>query len=223
MSSFIISKLNISNKKINASNFVEKLLDFPSNVSLISTKSLETNKFLRLEISEPVSLNFKYLPEPLNVNIITKSIINFNGTGLMISCPSGIGILTKGGGKKYIDTYIGRIIAKSLFDDESIYNSFTLSTEQMNPNNWGDKLSSIKVNLPDTGVGTISGKDLTLKIKDMHNIFGNIDQGNMISFKVSSTSLNRTVSVSSNGIIKVQSEDILKVFKYIQNSIKPIK
>lgn len=220
MSSFIISKLNISNNKINANNFIEKILDFPSNVSLISSKSFETNKFLLLEISESVSLNFKYLSEPLNVNIITKSIISFNRTGLMISCPSGIGILTKGGGKKYIDTYIGRIIAKSLFDDESIYSSFTLSAEQMNPNNWGDKLNFIKVNLPNTGVGTISGKDLTLKIKDMHNLFGNIDQGKIISFKVSSTSLNRTVSVSSNGIIKVQSEDILKVFKYIQNSIK---
>ena len=220
MSSFIISKLNIGNKKINASNFIEKILNFPPGISLISTKSLERNKFLFLEISEPVSLNFKYLSEPLNVNIITKSIISFDRTGLMISCPTGIGILTKGGGKKYIDTYIGRIIAKSLFDDESIYDSFTLSSEQMNPANWGKKLNFIKVNLPDIGVGTISGKDLSSKNMDMHHLFGNIDQGKIISFKVSSTSLNRTVSVSSNGIIKVKSEDVLKVFKYINNSIK---
>ncbi len=220
MSSFVISKLNLANKKVKAKDFSEKLFILPSDISLVSVKPLIDENYLILEIAESVSLNFSYLDNPLQVSLKTKSIISFDGIGLMVSSPNGIGIITKGGAKKYIDTYIGRVIAQSLFDDESAYIPFAFSNEQMNPARWGEELRYLKVSLPDIGSGTITGKGLTSKIKNMDRLFGNIGQGKTIAFKVSSKALKRTVNISSNGIVKVQNKDILPVFEYIQNTIK---
>ncbi len=220
MSSFVISKLNLANKKIKAKDFSERLFSLPSDLSIVSIRPVIDKNYLMLEIAESVSLKFSYLDNPLQVSLKTKSIISFEGLGLMVSSSNGIGIITKGGAKKYIDTYIGRVIARSLFDDESLYIPFTFSNEQMNPVKWGDELRYLKISLPDIGSGTITGKGLTSKIKDMDHLFGSIEQGKIISFKISSKTLKRTVNISSNGTIKVQSKDILPVFEYVQNSLK---
>lgn len=220
MSSFVISKMNLVNKKVKAKDFSEKLFNLPSDLSLVSIKPIIDKNYLMLEIAESVNLNFSYLDSPLQVKLKTISILCFDGSGIMVSSPNGIGIITKGGAKKYIDTYIGRVIAQSLLDDESAYVPFTLSNEQMNPAKWGEELKYLKVSLPDIGTGTITGKGLTSKIKDMDHLFGSIEQGKITAFKVSSKALKRTVNISSNGTIKVQNKDILPVFEYIQNAIK---
>lgn len=220
MSLFVISKLNLANKKVKAKDFSEKLIMLPNNLSLVSIKPLIEKNYLILEIEESVSLNFSYLDNPLQLSLKTKSIIHFDGDGLMISSPNGIGIITKGGARKYIDTYIGKVIAKSLLDDESAYIPFTFSNKQMNPTQWGEELGYLKVSLPDIGSGTIIGKSLISKIHDMNHLFGGIEQGKITAFKVSSKALKRTVNISSNGTVKVQNKDILPVFEYIQNAIK---
>jgi len=220
MSLFVISKLNLANKKVKAKDFSERLVTLPYDLSLVSIKTLIEKNYLMLEIEESVSLNFSYLDNPLQLSLKTKSIINFDGNGLMISSPNGIGIITKGGAKKYIDTYIGKVIAKSLLDDESAYIPFTFSNNQMNPDKWGEELGYLKVSLPDIGSGTIIGKSLTSKIQDIDHLFGIIEQGKITAFKVSSKALKRTVNISSNGTVKVQNKDILPVFEYIQNAIK---
>lgn len=220
MSSFVISKLNLAAKKIKAKDFSERLFSLPSDLSIVSIRPVIDKNYLMLEIAESVSLKFSYLDNPLQVSLKTKSIISLEGLGLMVSSSNGIGIITKGGAKKYIDTYIGRVIARSLFDDESAYIPFTFSNDQMNPDKWGEELRYLKVSLPDIGSGTISGKGLTSKIKDMNHFFGGIEQGKIINFKMSSKILKRTVNISSNGTIKVQNKDILPVFEYIQHSLK---
>lgn len=220
MTSFVISKLNSTDKKVKAEDFTERLFNLPSDLSLVSIKPIIDKNYLMLEIAESVSLDFSYLDKPLQVSLKTKSIICFDRTGLMVSSPSGIGIVTKGGAKKYIDTYIGRVIAQSLFDDESAYNPFNFSNEQMSPANWGEELRYLKVSLPEIGSGTIAGKGLTSKIKDMDHLFGRVEQGKIMGFKVFSSSLKRTVSISSNGTVKVRSKDILPVFDYIKTSVK---
>lgn len=220
MSSFVISKLNLANKKIKVKDFSEKLVTLPSDLSLVSIKPVVDKNYLMLEIAESVNLNFSYLDKPLQLSLKTRSIIHFDRRGLMVSSPNGIGTITKGGAKRYIDTYIGKIIAKLLLDDESSYTPFEFSNEQMNPTKWGEELGYLKVSLPDVGSGTITGNGLTSRIKDMNNLFGSIEQGKITAFKVSSKILKRTVHVSSNGTIKVQNKDILPVFEYIQNSLK---
>jgi hypothetical protein len=45
----------------------------------------------------------------------------------------------------------------------------------MNPAKWGEELRYLKVSLPDIGNGTIAGKGLTSKIKDLDHLFGNIE------------------------------------------------
>ena len=219
MASFVISKLNLANKKVKAKDFSERLFSMPSDLSIVSIKPLIDENYLILEIAESVSLNFNYLDNPIQVPLKTESIIDFD-TGLMLSQPKGIGIITKGGAKKYIDTYIGKIIAKILLNNESAYIPFNFSNEQMNPAKWGGELTFLKVSLPDVGNGTITGKGLTSKIKDLNHIFGDLDQGTINSFKVSSQILKRTINVSSNGIIKVQNIDILSIFECIQKSLK---
>lgn len=220
MSSFVISKLKLDDKKVNAKDFSERLFSLPSDLSIVSIKPLIDKNYLILEIAESVSLKFSYLDNPLQVSLKTKIIISFEGLGLMVSSSNGIGIITKGGAKKYIDTYIGRVIARTMFDDESAYIPFTFSNKQMNPAKWGEDLRYLKVSLPDIGSGTITGKGFTSKIKDMDHLFGNIEQDKIIAFKMSSKILKRTVNISSNGIIKVQNKDILPVFEYIQHSLK---
>lgn len=220
MSSFVISKLNLADKKIKAKDFSERLFSLPSDLSIVSIRPVIDKNYLMLEIAESVSLKFSYLDNPLQVSLKTKSIISFEGLGLMVSSSNGIGIITKGGAKKYIDTYIGRVIAQSLFDDESDYIPFTFSNKQMTPAKWGEELRYLKVGLPDIGSGTIRGRGLTSKVKDIDHLFGNIEQGKIIAFKTFSKILKRTVNISSNGTINVQNKDILPVFEYIRHSLK---
>ncbi len=220
MPTFVVSKMNLTNKKVKINDFSERLFSLPSGLSLISVKPSININLLILEIAESVSLNFGYLNNPMQVPITTKVIISFEGVGLMTSSSAGIGIVTKGGAKKYIDTYIGRVIAKELFYDENDYISFSFTNEQMNPANWGEELRYLKVSLPEIGNGTISGKGLTSKIKDMDHLFGNIEQSKILGLKVFSNTLRRTVSVSSNGTLRIKSNDILPVFEYIKKSIR---
>jgi len=220
MSTFIVSKINLTNKKVKINEFSERLFSLPSGLSMISVKPIINTNSLMLEIAESISLNFSYLNNPLQVPIITKAIISFEGDGLMVSSPGGIGIVTKGGAKKYIDTYIGRVIAKEIFSNENVYIPFSLTNEQMNPTIWGEELRYLKVSLPDIGNGTIAGKSLTSKIKDLDHLFGNIEQSKILGLKVFSKSLKRTVSISSNGTFRINSDDILSIFDYIKKSIR---
>ncbi len=220
MPSFVISKVNLANKKVKLDDFEERLFNLPSELSLSLIKPLKNNNCLLIEIVEPVSLKFSYLDKPLDVSIRTKSIISFDKTGLMVSSPSGVGVVTKGGGRKYIDTYVGKIIAKSFFNDESVYSPFNFTNKQMRLVNWGEELRYLKVSLPEVGNGTIAGKDLFSKIKNVDNLFGSIDQGETTALKVFSSTLKRAVSISSNGTIKIQNTDILPVFEYIKKALK---
>nr|WAH99921.1 MAG: hypothetical protein OI716_00740 [Candidatus Methanoperedens sp.]WAI00075.1 MAG: hypothetical protein OI720_00585 [Candidatus Methanoperedens sp.] len=219
MSSFVISKVNLANNKVKLDDFRERLFNLPSELSLSSIKPLKNNNSILIEIVEPVSLKFSYLDNPLDVSIRTKSIICFD-TGLMVSSPTGVGVITKGGARKYIDTYIGKIIAKSFFNDESVYSPFSFTNKQMRLVNWGEELRYLKVSLPEVGNGTIAGKDLISKIKDIDNLFGSIGQGETTALKVFSSTLKRAVSISSNGTIKIQNKDILPVFEYIKKALK---
>jgi hypothetical protein len=86
--------MNLTNKKVKINDFSERLFSLPSGLSLISVKPIININSLMLEIAESISLNFSYLNKPLQVPIITKAIISFEGDGLMVSSPGGIGIVT---------------------------------------------------------------------------------------------------------------------------------
>ncbi len=216
MASYVISKMNILSIKSKINDFEKDDLKVPTGFFLTSAEIEHSSNSLTIEIEETVTLNFNYLKEPLNVPLSTKSLIDLN-TGLMVSSPSGIGLISKGGTKKYVDTYIGKVMAKILCNDESAYSSLNLSSNLMNPNIWGTETRYLKFNLPEIGNCTLSGKNLNPKIDDLSHILGNKDKTKMLTFKVYSDVLKRTVTVSSDGIVKVNSKNISAMYEYINN------
>jgi hypothetical protein len=218
MTSFVISKMNFVKRKYSSSDFNVTQLNLSTDFDIISVDLNEHSNILNLEIQEFVVLNFNYLNEPVHVPLKTKSLINLN-TGLMLSSPSGIGILSKGGTKKYVDSYIGKVIAKIFFDDESLYSSVYFNESQMNPDDWGNDIRYLKFNLHDIGNCVLTGKDLKSKITDVNSIFEFDNISKIQIFKVYSNKLKRTVTVSYNGIVKVNNEDLFAVYSYIVDSL----
>jgi len=222
MYSYVVSKINIKlaeieqNLNLDPKSIVEKLIYLPSPLKILRQEILDKNSGLIFSIGEPIILFFRFLKEPLETTLKTEILINFQkNPGLMISSPRGIGILKRGNPRNYIDSFIGPILAKTLFGGAKYYQPISYSTEDMKPQNWGEDLRKIKVDIPKVGTMTLVGPNLELIIKtniDLRNYFM---KGRLISFKTYSNRINRVIEVNYNGVIKTSENNIKILSDYL--------
>ncbi len=226
MYSYILSSLTLGekwqiSKDLDPDRFVEKLIEVPEEL-MLEYKVLK-EKFghgLQFILKEPVTLSFSYLPSPVAVDLNTTINLIFKDSyGFMISSPRGIGLVTKGSPRAYVDTLVSQIIKTAIFEEEKLYRALQLGKKWMMIENWGEELRSIQIEKGKFGKIIMRGSKLQEKIDDFLPFSLSDDDSTVSKIRVFSKKLNTCVDISNRGVIRTPVVDINKITEYIIESI----
>lgn len=225
MPTYIISKLQISGSEREKEICSLFSSDYASHRYVreteITSQPLQ-NRFgegITMIISEPVEINFIFLPAPVKISLITKvNIFLRNRTPVMISSPRGIGLVARGRPTSYVRSYIGPVVSEYFSPLDIALKPYHLSNEEMNFLRWGEETSRIRVDIYDLGRVSIDGKALQEKFRK-DNMRSLIETGEIDEFRVFSKDLGRVVSISRMGVIRTSLDDINKVSHYISERL----
>ena len=121
----------------------------------------ELGKGIRMMVSEVVTLNFTFFKTPLEVRLETDiNIVLKNEKAAMISSPKGIGLISRGKPRNYVDSYISTLISEFFSSLNVSHKPYHLNDEEMDASRWGEEARKIKVDIYDFGKISLAGSNM---------------------------------------------------------------
>lgn len=229
MYSYILSDLRSTKEKkikIKQKDIMEKLVVIPSKSSLsilerpknIPVGETKNDKnFIYLKLGE--NLKLEIFDTIIDSELTTDIVINTDNYPFLIySSPRGLGIIKWGGGRRYIDKYIGPTISKVLFGNDEFYNPIEFQRKKMKWKSWGSNLRKIKLNIPEIGRLVLSGKELESVIynPEWKEI---IKKSTITGFSIYDNNIKRVIEITNNGVIKSRISNIIPIVNFVNDKI----
>ena len=225
MYSYVLSRLRLREnlKDVDPKEILDEMSPPPSKFRFSSTNILEMKwgKGLKLAIIDPVSVFFSFMEFPVQVDLTTVANLILDEEGyLMVSSPRGIGLITKGKPRNYIDTSISQVVLNSFFPNKAIYEPYHFEEDEMRMEKWGTELRELEVNKYNFGRVLIHGKLLNKKLKSEYPIGTWILDGMISRLKVYSDFLGRNVVITSAGVLRSSVDDIDLISEFVLKCIE---
>jgi len=202
----------------------EKLISLPKQFDVeYSFSTKEFGETLMMKITEPVTIKFYYFPRPFEIKLESHLAFIFRrNRTLLITSPRGIGLVTRGVPRNYVDNLIGRIVSKPLFEEKGSYQPVDFNSDQLSYNLWGEELRSIQLDIIGFGKIVFKGNKLNEKLNTEPSLKNMVNKGSVRNIKIHSKKLNRVVSIFRDGTIKTNIKSIDEIANYLIEILVPM-